>query len=46
MDEAWEVFLRAGRSESAGDGEEDGFLGGGEVGDGDGLDFVGGVEVG
>lgn len=38
--------MGAGGSEGARDGEEDGFLGFGEVGDGGGLDIAGGVEVG
>ncbi|KAF5940656.1 hypothetical protein HYC85_021823 [Camellia sinensis] len=46
LDETWEVFLGASGGESAGDGEEDGLLVGGEVGDGDGLELVGVVEVG
>lgn len=41
------MFLGAGGSEGARDGEEDGFFGFGEVGDGDGLEVVaGGGEVG
>lgn len=39
------MFLRAGGSEGAGDGEENGFLVGGEGRDGGSLKLTGGVEV-
>lgn len=39
------MFLRAGGSEGAGDGEEDGFLVSSDVGDGDGLELTIGIKV-
>lgn len=40
------MFLGASGGEGAGDSEEDGFFGFGEIGDGCGLEFAVGVEVG